>query len=104
MKTSYILLCIGVMASVTYIIRMLPLTFFKKKIENPFINSFFAYVPYAVLGAMTFPDILYSTGSMVSAILGFITAIYLSLKEKSMIIVSLAAVFVVFITERLLSL
>lgn len=96
------LLCVGVMAGVTYIIRMLPLTFFKKKIENPFINSFFAYVPYAVLGAMTFPDILYSTGSVISAFFGFITAIYLSFKEKSMITVSLASVFVVFIAERIL--
>ena len=58
---------IAVMAGVTYLIRMLPLTVFQKKIKNRFIRSFLYYIPYAVLGAMTFPAILYSTGSVYSA-------------------------------------
>ena len=33
----YILLSIGVMALVTYLIRVLPLTLFKKKIQSRFI-------------------------------------------------------------------
>ncbi len=97
-----ILCCIGVMAVITYLIRMLPLTLFKKNIENNFINSFFSYVPYAVLGAMTFPDILYSTESVISAIFGLVVAVILAFKNRSMITVSLAAVATVFITERII--
>ena len=50
-----VLLSMAIMAVVTYIIRVLPLAIFKKKIQNRFIRSFLAYVPYAVLAAMTFP-------------------------------------------------
>ena len=45
---------IAVMAVVTYLIRMLPFTLFRKEIKSAFFRSFLAYVPYAVLGAMTF--------------------------------------------------
>ena len=47
-----------VMAGVTYLVRMLPLTVFRKEIKSVFVKSFLHYVPYAVLGAMTFPDVL----------------------------------------------
>ena len=53
-----------VMAVVTYLIRMLPLTFFQKGIRSPFIKSFLVYVPYAVLGAMTFQDHLHGYRSL----------------------------------------
>ena len=61
MNYTYVLLSILIMALVTYLPRMLPLVLFRKTIENQFIKSFLAYVPYAVLGAMTFPSILFST-------------------------------------------
>ena len=53
MNYQRLLICICIMAFVTYIIRMLPLAIFKKKINNRFVKSFLAYVPYAVLAAMT---------------------------------------------------
>ena len=37
-----------VMAGVTYLIRMLPLTIFRKEIKSTFIKSFLHYVPFAV--------------------------------------------------------
>ena len=64
MKT---VLYILVMAGVTYLVRMLPLVIFKKKITNRFIRSFLYYIPYAVLAAMTFPAILSATASPISA-------------------------------------
>lgn len=91
------------MSLVTYLIRMLPLTFFKKEIESNFINSFFSYIPYAVLAAMTFPEILYSTGNFISALFGGITAVFLSFKNKSMLTVALSSCLVVFIVERIIS-
>ena len=71
-------------------------TIFRKKIENHFVRSFLAYVPYAVLAAMTIPDIFFATASLVSA------AILLSYKGKSLLTVALGAVAVVFLAQRLL--
>ena len=79
------------MAGVTYLIRMLPFTLFQKKIESPWVKSFLYYVPYAVLSAMTFPAVLYSTGNMTSAITGTIMALVLSYFGGSLLLVSLAA-------------
>ena len=45
----------AVMAIVTYIIRALPITLFRKEIKSKWLKSFLYYIPYAVLGAMTFP-------------------------------------------------
>ena len=59
-----ILAHIFIMAGVTYLIRVIPFTVFRKKIRSRFILSFLHYVPYAVLSAMTIPAIFYSTGSM----------------------------------------
>ncbi len=91
-----------VMALVTYLIRLIPLTMIKKKIKNQFICSFLYYIPYATLTAMTFPAVLYSTSSPYSAILGILTAIFLAYKGKSLILVSCSACLVVFICEIIL--
>ena len=72
-----------VMAGVTYLIRMLPLTLFQKKIENRFVRSFLYYVPYACLSAMTLPAILYSASSIIAAAAGLVVALVLiNLEEK----------------------
>ncbi|MCH5300718.1 MAG: AzlD domain-containing protein [Ruminococcus sp.] len=93
---------IFVMALVTYLIRMIPLTLIKKKVKNQFICSFLYYVPYATLAAMTFPAILYSTSSPYSAILGFLIAVLLAYKGKSLILVACSACLAVFICEIIL--
>ena len=82
---------IAVMALVTYLIRMLPLAFFRKKIQNRYVLSFLQYIPYTVLGAMTFPAILSSTGNLWSALIGLLVAIVLSYMEKGLLTVALAA-------------
>ena len=91
-----------VMAGVTYLIRMLPLTLIQKKITNIYIRSFLYYIPYACLTAMTFPAVLYAADSPVSAFLGFAAAVFMGLKKKSLIIVALSACTVVFVAERIL--
>ena len=58
-----------VMAGVTYLIRVLPITLAKKEIVNPYIKSFLYYVPYACLAAMTFPAILSATASLLTVAL-----------------------------------
>ncbi len=92
-----------VMAGVTYLIRILPLVLFKREITSPFVKSFLYYVPYAALASMTFPAILYATDSMVAAALGFVTALVLAWREKSMVVVALFACAVVFVAERFLA-
>ncbi|MBQ7118703.1 MAG: AzlD domain-containing protein [Oscillospiraceae bacterium] len=57
---------IAVMASVTYIIRVLPLTILRKPITNKFLRSFLYYVPYVTLAVMTFPAIINATRSPVA--------------------------------------
>ncbi len=81
---------IAVMAVVTYLIRMLPFTFFNKKIKSRFFRSFLHYIPYAVLSAMTIPAIFYSTGNIYTAIAGTVAALVLAFMEKPLIVVALA--------------
>ena len=90
------------MALVTYLPRMLPLAIFRKKIENRFVKSFLAYVPYAVLAAMTFPAILESTSSIWSALAGLAVALILAWKNRSLLTVALGAVATVLVVEQVL--
>ena len=93
-----------VMAGVTYLIRVIPFILINKKIENRFINSFLYYIPYTVLSAMTFPAILYATGSMISAAAGLLTAIFIAYKGKGLLVVAIGACLAVFIVEVLMML
>ena len=92
-------LYILVMALVTYLVRMLPLTLIRRTIKSNFLRSFLHYVPYVTLSVMTFPAILSATSSPWSGLAGFITALVLSYKGKGLILVSLTACAVVFILE-----
>lgn len=80
-----------VMAGVTYLIRMIPFTFFRKKIRSRFFKSFLYYIPYAVLSAMTFPAIFYTTHNTLTAVAGTVIAVGLALLEMPLIVVALAA-------------
>ena len=99
MKT---VLYILVMAGVTYLVRMLPLVIFKKKITNRFIRSFLYYIPYAVLAAMTFPAILSATASPVSAAVGLIIALIVAFLEWGLLPTALLACAAVFVCELFL--
>ena len=85
------LLMVLIMALTTYVIRMLPLTFFNKKIKSRYIKSVLYYIPYAVLSAMTFPAILYSTGNIYSAICGSVVAFALAFFNRSLLFVAICA-------------
>ena len=87
-----------VMAGVTYLIRMLPFTLFRKKIKSKFLQSFLYYIPYAVLSAMTIPAIFYSTGDIITAVVGTIIAVVLSYINQPLIVVALSAALGAFIT------
>ena len=86
-----IVIYIAVMAGVTYLIRMVPFTVFRKPIQSAFFRSFLYYVPYAVLSAMTIPAIFYATGNTATAIVGTVVAVVLAYLDMPLIVVALAA-------------
>ena len=92
------------MALTTYLIRVLPLTIFRKPIRSRFLRSFLHYVPYACLSAMTFPAILSSTASILSGAAALIVAIILAYRGKSLIVVALSSSAAVLIVECVLKL
>ena len=90
---------LGVMAGVTYLIRAVPFVLSRGKITNPFWKSFFDYIPYAVLGAMTFPAILYSTDGVLSAVAGMMAAMILAYWKKGLFTVAAGACIVDFLVQ-----
>lgn len=99
----YFWISLFVMAGVTYLIRAIPFAMCKGKVENKFIKSFLAYVPYAVLGAMTFPAILYSADHLLAGIVGTIVALLLSYQRKSLLTVALAACAAAFVVLEVMA-
>ena len=91
------------MAVTTYLIRVVPLTVFRKPIRSRFLKSFLHYVPYACLTAMTFPSILSSTETMLSGAAALIVAVVLAYRGKSLLTVSVAASVAVMATEWILT-
>ena len=85
-----IFIYMAVMAGVTYLIRMIPFTLFRQKIQSPFFRSLLHYIPYAVLSAMTIPAIFTSTGSLPTSLAGTIVAVVLAYLGKPLIVVALA--------------
>ena len=92
------------MALTTYLIRVLPLTIFRKPIRSRFLRSFLHYVPYACLTAMTVPAILSSTASVLSGAAALIVAIVLAYRGKSLIVVAVSSSMAVLIVECVLKL
>ena len=82
---------IAVMAGVTYLIRMLPFTLFRRKIRSRFVRSFLYYIPYAVLSAMTIPAVFYATGNVTTSVVGAAVAVVLAYMRLPLIVVALAA-------------
>lgn len=97
-------LYIFTMALTTYLIRVLPLTIFRKPIKSRFLRSFLYYVPYACLTAMTFPAILSITDSVFSGGAALVVAVLLAYRGKSLIVVALSSSAAVLAVEFLLNL
>lgn len=93
------IIAVFLMAIVTYIPRVLPLAIFKNKIQSRFITAFLGYVPFAVLGAMIFPDILLSTGYLTSALVGLAVAAVLAYFERSLLLVAVCSIIAVYLCE-----
>ena len=98
-----------IMALTTYLIRVIPIGFVRRKLDNEWIQDFLYYIPFCVLSAMTFPDVLYSTTPagatsphFVSAAIAPMVAIVLAWKDRGLVRVALVAVLSALIVELLL--
>ena len=97
-----IALYIFLMALVTALIRILPVTLIRRRIKNRLLRSFLYYVPYVTLAVMTFPAILSATGSVWSGLLALVTGIVLALLGAGLFPVAVACCTVVFLLELIL--
>lgn len=93
-----------ILAGSTYLIRVIPFSLIRGKIRNPFIKSFLYYIPYTVLTTMTFPAALYATGSVISASVGLVTAVGVSIKCKNLTVVAISASLGVLLCEMVMKL
>ena len=91
-----IYLYILAMALTTYLIRVLPMTIFRKPIKRRFLRSILYSVPYCCLPAMPFPSILSGAAALVVAGI-------LAYRGKSLIVVALSSSAAVLIVEWAMS-
>lgn len=93
---------IFIMAAVTFLIRVLPLTLIRKKITNVTLRSFLYYVPYVTLAVMTFPAIIEATNSVWSGLAALIVGVLLAYFGVSLFGVAVCSCVVVFIIELII--
>ncbi len=92
-------LCIAIMAGVTYLIRVLPLTLIRRPIRNRFIQSFLFYVPYVTLAVMTFPAIVQATQSPIAGALALAVGAVMAFAGAGLFPVAVTCCAVVFAAE-----
>ena len=100
MRNNYVYILI--MAAVTFLIRVLPLTLIHKQIRNQFLRSFLYYVPYVTLAVMTFPAILHATQSPVAGAAALAVGIIASWLGASLFQVACSCCGIVLVLELFL--
>lgn len=88
-----------IMAGVSFLIRVLPLTLIQKQIKNQFFQSFLYYVPYVTLAVMTFPAIVQATQSTISGVLALAIGIFAAWKGAGLFKVALSCCAIVLVAE-----
>ncbi len=96
MSTPAMLLAVASMAAVTFLPRFVPLALFNRRIQSVYLRSFLHYIPFAVLGSMVFPGILFSVPDMNAAIAGSAAALILAFFNRGIMTVSVCAVIIVY--------
>lgn len=102
-NTLYVTISVLIMIAVTYLVRAIPLVFFRKEIKNRWFRSFLYYVPYAVLAAMTFPAIFSATGDLASGVAAAVVAVVLAFFRRSLLIVAAGAAVSALICELIIA-
>lgn len=97
----YVWICVLILFVTTYFTRMLPLILCKNQIKNPFLGSLLAYLPYAVLTAMIFPEVFETQMGVIPGIVGFFVAVFLAYKNKNLVTVLAVSIVATYIFMRL---
>ena len=98
MNSAYVWIGVIILFVTTYFTRMLPLIFCKKPIQNTFLKSLLAYLPYAILISLLIPEVFQGQYGLIPGILGCIVAVVLAYLDKSLVVVLSAATIVTYVT------
>ena len=90
-----------IMAGVTFLIRVLPMTLIRRPIRNRFLRSFLFYVPYVTLAVMTVPAIVESAGAPIAGAAALIGGIVLAWVGAGLVPTAVACCLVVLLSEIL---
>lgn len=90
---------IAIMAAVSYLIRVLPLTLIRKPIKNRFLKSFLYYVPYVTLSVMTFPAIVNATQTPISGAVALAVGLVVAWVGFDLFSTAISCCAVVFLLE-----
>ncbi|BCB02965.1 AzlD domain-containing protein [Bacillus sp. KH172YL63] len=94
MNSAIVWMILG-MAVVTYIPRMLPFLVFKGKELPPFLQGVLRNVPFAVLGALIFPSILFiQEGNLLFGFVGTAAAFLIAFLGANVILVVIGSIAV----------
>ncbi|WP_372714064.1 AzlD domain-containing protein [Ilyobacter sp.] len=96
MEIKFLIIILGSMF-INYFLRAVPILSHSGKKPGRFLKSFLEYIPFAAIGALLFPDVLYSTGSIWISVLGAIFAGSLILLKKNMLLVISGTIFLVYL-------
>lgn len=93
MSNTMLMIILG-MAIVTYIPRVLPLVTMNGKEMPPKVKAILQNVPYAALGALIFPGILFIQEDIWFGIIGGIAALLVALLTSNIILIVISAIAV----------
>jgi branched-subunit amino acid transport protein len=93
MSKEIIIMIIG-MAIVTYIPRMLPFVMFRGKELPPFLQGVLKNVPYATLGALIFPAVLFIQEDIWYGLIGAAAAFIVAFMGANVIVVVIGSISV----------
>jgi branched-subunit amino acid transport protein len=91
MTASIFMLVLG-MALVTYIPRMLPFVLFKEMKLSPFWEGVLKNIPFATLGALIFPGVLFIQENIWMGLIGGVSAVILSLFGANVMLVVVGSI------------
>ena len=102
MEHREIIICILLAIITTNLIRILPMTLIKGRIQNVYLRSFLYYVPYVTLAVMTFPAIIETTLSPVSGIVALLVGIVAAWRGAGLFPVAIICCAIAYLMDGML--
>lgn len=90
--SSSIILMIAAMGMVTYIPRMLPFVMLNGRELPPFLQRVLKNIPYAILGALIFPGVLYIQEDIRFGVVGAVSAFVLAYLGANIMVIIVGAI------------